>query len=418
MAVDGATVATADDPRPLRRNRDFLILWAGQSFSDAGTAMSGLVFPLLGYAITHSTIAAGAVSTAVIVGQVLARLVSGALVDRWSRKRVLVVANLVAALAFGGGAIAAAAGQLHLPSLIAVALVAGVCDAFIGPAASAGVRAVVPNEQLPGALARMQARHHVAQLIGPPVGGVLFAISHELPLAVDAVSYVVFAVACTGLGAALASVRAATGTGVLADAKAGIAFVWRHRTFRALMTWGGLFNFAMGYVFVALTLRLLRAGVHPASIGSIDGVAALAGLAGAVVAPYVVVRVRSGLLTITTALLIACIVAPVAFTTNVWIVGALFAGGMLLVPANNSAIGGYMGAATPDHFQARVFAASGILSLGLETVAPVAAGAMLGFAGGQTALLVGAALAAASIAPLLTSPEVLRLGKPSEWPRA
>lgn len=402
---------------PLRRNRDFLILWAGQAFSDAGTAMSSLVFPLLGYAITHSTLAAGAVTTAVVIGRVVARVLSGALVDRWSRKRVLVVGNTAAGVAFLAGAAAWSAGLLRLPVLLVVAVVAGTADAFIGPAASAGVRAVVPTHQLPGALARLQARHQVAQLVGPPVGGALFAISHGLPLAVDAFSYVVFAVASTALTSPLRAARDRAGR-VLTDAKEGFAFMWRHAAIRSMMTWGGLFNFAMGYVYIALTLRLLRAGVHPAAIGGIEAVSAVAGLAGAVVAPTVVSRARSGRLTIATAILLAVIVTPVAFTTNVVIVATLFALGTFLIPANNSAIGGYMAAATPDRLQARVFAASGIFSLGFATAAPLAAGAVLGATGGTTALVVGAALIAFSITPLLTNAEVLRLGKPAEWPTA
>ena len=87
----------AGDAEPLRRNRDFVILWLGETFSEAGTAMSALVFPLLGYAITRSPVAAGAVASVETVGRVVVRFVSGALVDRWSRRRVLVLANIAAA---------------------------------------------------------------------------------------------------------------------------------------------------------------------------------------------------------------------------------------------------------------------------------------------------------------------------------
>lgn len=405
------------EPVPLRRNRDFVILWAGQTFSDAGTAMSGLVFPLLGYAITHSTVAAGAVTAAELVGQVISRFISGALVDRWSRKTVLVVANAVAALAFAVGGVAAFAHALRLPLLLAVALVAGIADAFIGPAASAGVRAVVPIEQLPVAMTRLQARHHVARLVGPPIGGVLIVISHGLPLMVDATSYLVFALASSYLRSSLRATGERAG-GVLAEARAGLRFMWHHPVIRSILTWGGLFNFAMGYIYIALTLRLLRAGVHPASIGTIEAVSALAGLAGSVVAAAVVARARSGLLTITTALLLAVVVEPVAFTTNVYVVGSLFAIGTFLIPANNAAIGGYCAAVTPERLQARVFAAGGILSMGFATAAPLVAGAVLGWLGGTAALSVGTALIVASITPLLTSRDVLSLGRPSEWPRA
>jgi predicted MFS family arabinose efflux permease len=402
---------------PLRRNRDFLILWAGETCSAAGTAMSALVFPLLGYAITGSPAAAGAVASVEVVGRVLVRLVSGALVDRWSRRQVLVIANVVASLAFAVGAIASFAGWLRLPVLLVVALIAGAAEAFIQPAAISALRAVVPKQQLPVAVARMQSRDHLAQLVGPPLGGALFAVAHGLPLAVDAATYAVFAVACISLSTPMRAVMATTGR-VCADARAGFSFVWKHRTVRAILTWGGLFNFATGFVFVALTLPLLRAGVHPAVIGLVQAAGAASGLAGSFVAAPLVRRSPTSLLTVATTLVIAAVTAPIAFTINPWAVGALLAFGVFLMPAVNSGIGGYLSAITPDGMQARTFAAGGILSLGFAIAAATVGGAALGWFGGTSTLLVGSLLIALTIAPLLMRQDVVRLGRPEHWDAA
>lgn len=399
---------------PLWRNRDFLILWAGETCSEAGTAMSALVFPLLGYAITGSPTAAGAVASVEVVGRVLVRFVSGALVDRWSRRRVLVLANIVAALAFAFGAFASFSGWLRLPELLVLALIAGTAEAFIQPAAAAAVRAVVRKEQLPVALARMQARDHLAQLVGPPLGGALFAVAHGLPLVVDAATYAVFAVACISLTTPMRALSGTTGR-VWADAHAGLSFVWKNGTVRAILTWGGLFNFATGFVFVALTLRLLRAGVHPAVIGLVQAAAAVSGLAGSFLAAPLVRRMPTGVLTMTTTLLIAAVTAPIAFTTNAWVVGAFISLGVFLMPSVNSGIGGYLTAITPEGMQARMFAAGGILSLGFAIAAPTVGGATLGWLGGRATMLIGALLIALTITPLLVRPEVLRLGRPARW---
>ena len=402
------------DELPLWRNRDFVVLWVGETCSEAGTAMSALVFPLLGYAITGSAAAAGVVASAEVVGRVLVRFVSGALVDRSSRRRVLVVANIVAALAFALGAVASFAGALRLPELLVVALVAGTAEAFIQPASAAAVRAVVPKRQLPVALARVQSRDHIAQLIGPPMGGALFAVGHGLPLAVDAVTYAVFAIAALSLTTPMRGMAGATGR-VLADARAGLSFVWRHRTIRAILTWGGLFNFATGFVFVAITLRLLRAGVHPAAIGVVQGAGAVAGLAGSFLAAALVRRTPTGVLGVTTTLVIAAVTFPMAFTTNPWFIGALLFFGVFLMPSVNSGIGGYLSAITPDAMQARTFAAGGIFSMSLAIAAPTAGGATLGWLGGTATLLIGAVLIGLTITPLVVRPEVLRLGRPEQW---
>ena len=402
------------DALPLWRNRDFVILWAGEFCSATGSAMSALVFPLLGYAITGSPAAAGAVASVEVVGRVVVRFVSGAYVDRWSRRSVLVVANLIAAAAFAFGALATFARWLHLPGLMVVALVSGAAEAFIQPATAAAVRAVVPKQQLPVALARMQARDHLASLVGPPLGGALFAVAHSLPLAVDAATYAVFGGACAFLSAPMRAALETVGR-IWSDAREGFAFMWQKRTVRAILTWGGLFNFATGFVFVVVTLRLLRAGVHPAAIGVVQAAGAVAGLTGSFVAARLVRRVPTGVLTMTTTLVIAAVTAPIAFTTDPVVVGAFLSLGVFLMPSVNSGIGGYLTAITPDRMQARMFAAGGILSLSFAIAAPTVGGATLGWLGGTATLLIGAALVALTIAPLVVRPEVLRLGRPDRW---
>src|SRR5438309_6924120 len=85
----------------LSGNRDFGILWLGDMASELGSAMSMLVFPLLGYALTGSTTQAALATTAYYAGGTVVRLPVGALVDRWSRRRVLLISNLASACALG-----------------------------------------------------------------------------------------------------------------------------------------------------------------------------------------------------------------------------------------------------------------------------------------------------------------------------
>src|SRR5215211_7756199 len=180
---------------PLRRNRDFGILWASQTFSELGSSMSFFVFPLVGYALTGSTGLAAMTGAAAALGGVASRLPAGALVDRWDRKRVMVMSDLLCAVLYGSVAVAALAGVLTLPHLIVVAGLTGVAGSFFRPAETAAIKAVVPTEQLPTAFSQNQARSWIAQLIGPPVGGALYAVGRAFPFVVDAVTYAVSTVA-------------------------------------------------------------------------------------------------------------------------------------------------------------------------------------------------------------------------------
>jgi hypothetical protein len=292
----------------------------------------------------------------------------------------------------------------------------GVVSSFLDPAASAAVRAVVPAQQLPLAYTRLQARRHAVDLSGPPLGGALYSIARGLPFLVDAISYCLTALSITRLRSPLPA-PATTGAdrSFRTDLVQGLRFVWRETVIRTLMIWGGAFNFAVTVVFVAVTLRLVRAGVHPAAIGTVDAIAAAAGLLGAALAPAVIRRTRTGALTIATTLVFAAIITPMAWTQNVVIIGSLLAGGMLLLPANNAGISAYLSAATPDRLQGRMNSAAGFISNAASPLAPAVAGLLVGSVGGRAATLAGAALVVLSTAPLLASPIIRSLGRPDSW---
>src|SRR5439155_17142568 len=106
--ADGAPALAPPAPlAPLWRNRDYMLLWSGQVVSTAGSTASGIVFPLLILAITNSPTAAGIAGALSTVPYVLFSLPAGALIDRWDRKRVMVLCD-------AGGALALASIQAAL----------------------------------------------------------------------------------------------------------------------------------------------------------------------------------------------------------------------------------------------------------------------------------------------------------------
>jgi MFS family permease len=74
---------------PLRKNRDFVLLQAGQLLSAAGTQATAIAYPLLVLALTHSPTRAGVVGFTAIVPYALFGLFAGVAADRWNRKRVV-----------------------------------------------------------------------------------------------------------------------------------------------------------------------------------------------------------------------------------------------------------------------------------------------------------------------------------------
>jgi predicted MFS family arabinose efflux permease len=305
-------------------------------------------------------------------------------------------------------------GRLTLAHLVIAGFVSGATDAFASPAVSATVRTIVPRSQLPLAYTRLEARSRAASLIGPPLGGALYSVARAVPFLVDAVSYTVESVAITRLRTPLPAPNLRRQS-MRADVAEGLRFVWVNVGVRAMMIWGGLINFAGSYVFVAVTLRLIQAGTHPAAIGLVETAAAVAGLLGALVAPLILRRAPTGSLTIVFTLVMAVLIVPQAWATNVVVVGALLAAGTFLVPANNAGISAYMVSVVPDELQGRVNSAAGFIANALVPLGPVLASVALALVGGVTSLLIGAVATAATALPLLASRTIRELGPPDRW---
>ena len=82
-------VATGE-PSPLRRNRDFQLLWGGQAVSLLGSQTSKIAYPLLVLAMTGSPAKAGIAGFAAMLGYLLFPLPAGGLADRHDRKRIMI----------------------------------------------------------------------------------------------------------------------------------------------------------------------------------------------------------------------------------------------------------------------------------------------------------------------------------------
>ncbi len=410
-------VVTSARAPSLWHNRDFMILWSGETISQLGSSMSFFIFPIIGYSLTGSTTQAALALTAFALGSILFRLQAGALIDRTNRKHVMIVANLAGVGLYGSLVVALAADRLTIVHLILVALLTGIAGSFFGPAEQAAIKTVVPARQLPTAFSQNQARQHVAMLVGPPLAGVLYSVSRSIPFLVDTVTYGVSALAITRLRAPLtAPERTTTGPSKMRHEIAeGLRFLMSRGFFRATVLFATIVNFGANALFLVLTLKLLRAGVHPAAIGTIDTIGAVAGLIGAVMAPSLIKRVPTGLVAIGTALLIVVACIPMAFTNNVVIVGLLLAVALIGNPAGNAAVSSYLVAVTPDRLQGRVSSALGFTASAFQPLGPVVGGVLLAIFGGQAAMLITAGIISISVVALLASAEVRHLPTPDKW---
>lgn len=158
-------------PVPLWRNRDYMILWSGQAISQLGGGFQGLAFPLLVLFLSHSPVDAGIAGALFSLPYLILSLPAGALLDRWNRKRVMMLGESMRALSDISVPAAALVCHLTVAQLYVNSTIEGVCFVFFNLAQVAVLPRVVPREQIGDAAAQNQALSSAISLIAPPIGG-------------------------------------------------------------------------------------------------------------------------------------------------------------------------------------------------------------------------------------------------------
>ena len=296
--VDTSETPTPDQrPRSLWRNRDFVLLWSGQLISTAGTQVTSLALPLLILAVTNSPAQAGIVAACSSLPRFLFALPAGALVDRWDRKRVMIVCDSVQVIAMGSIPIALALGHLSMIQLYLVAFSQGTCFVFFWLARLASLPRVVAREQLPAAVARNEVAESAVTLLSPPLGGVIFSLGHALPFLGDAISYAISVISLCFIRVPFQAERKpkteATPRHLFAEMLVGMRWLWRSPLIRFMSFVYAGFALAGGYELGVIVLATAR-GATPLVIGLIFAAGGVGGLVGALIAPRIQRSYRFG----------------------------------------------------------------------------------------------------------------------------
>lgn len=307
---------------PLRRNRDFQLLWSGSAFAFLGKEIVDLVYPLVVLAVTGSPAWAGAFGGVQLFVSLLVGLPAGALADRCDRRLLLVIMEAVRALATGSVLIAVVLNALTLPHLLAVAVAVGAVQPFGGSARMLLVRAVVPSKQLTAALTQEEVRSHAASLAGPTLGGFLYATAAAVPFATAAVSFLLSLV-CT----LFVRVPPTSSTVDRPPVRvlAGLALLWRTPILRHSTLFAAMLNLVSAPLVLVVVVVLTRAGASPTMVGVTMASMAVGGLAGTLFIGPLHRKLSPGslmlLLGATSVLLIAALALPWGAG---WLAAALF----------------------------------------------------------------------------------------------
>jgi MFS family permease len=371
---------------PLRRNRDYTLLWTGQTLSLIGTSSSALAYPLVALALTHSPARAGIVGAANWLPYALFQLAAGAFVDRWNRRTTMLVCDGLNALALASLVIAYPLGVLSFWQLVAVAFVDRTLSTFFAPAENAALARIVPPERLPEAVGRNDAREHLSTLLGPPLGGALFGVAAYAPFAADAVSYGLSfgCVAAVRTPLTAASVERSP---LRAEIAAGLRFIWRVPFLRASILQATGTNLTWSAVTLTLVLVTREHGASGAEIGAMLALMGVGGLFGSAASRSLLARSSLPAIVIGSIWIWTALIALLLTSTNAFVLGALIGAALFFAPTWNGAVVGATMRLTPDELRGRVAAADALLSFGLRPLAFLSVGYLDETAGGRTTLV-------------------------------
>jgi MFS family permease len=405
--------------RSLSRNRDFTALWVGATVAELGSRVSTFAMPLVAYVMTGSAFWAATAEAAYLLGMVAMLLPAGVIADRCDRLRVMRLSHGSGVLLYASLVAAGVTGTLTLPHLLVVALLTGVAAGLFSPAETSAVRTVVVTEELPTALSQVQARQHVASLLGGPLGGALFGLARWAPFAANTLTYAAGWLLLGRVRADLSPRRTPGGevTRPLSDLATGIRWTWARPFFRVVLCWAPLVNLTINALFFVALLRLVEAGFPAWQIGLVEAVIGGCGILGALAAPWLIERMATGRLAVLIAWSFVPLSVPLAFWNHPVVMALAASVGLFLNPAGNAGVGSYRMAVTPRALIGRVQSAMQFVSMLSMPLAPVLAGALLAGLGGRDAVLVLTGLTAlVALIPTL-SRSVRSVPRPAEWPR-
>lgn len=375
----------------LLRQRNFALLWFGGLISLAGNWMLSIALPVHVYQLTGSTLATGITFVARTLPNIALASLAGVFVDRWDRRRTMIVTNLLLALSLLPLLL------VHSPDMVWIVYIAVFVQAtiaqFFGPAENALLPLLVGQDQLMPAHALNSLNNNLARLIGPALGGLVAGLVGLTGVVIaDAATYLIAAAMIAAMRQIPASVPepsdeqrsepVTTWAAIWRDLREGLLLVARSRVLIVLFVMTGLMAIGegiMSVLFVPFVTRALRG--EALQIGWLMSAQAIGGLIGSALIGAVTARVAPARL-IGPSMVLFGLVDLIMFVYPVF-APVLWPALLLIIVVGIPSVGAMtsfntlMTISVADRFRGRIFGAYSTL-FGLITLGGMLIGSMLG----------------------------------------
>ncbi|WP_341995782.1 MFS transporter [Microbacterium sp. LWH7-1.2] len=292
-AVDPARPAPA--PRgSLWRDRNFLTLWSGQALSQFGAQITELAIPVLAVLMLDATEwEVGLLNAAQVAAFLVVGLPAGAWIDRMRKRRVMIWADAVRAVALATLPVLALLGVLEIWHMIVVALIMGVATVFFDVSYQSIIPSLVRTDQIGEANGKLQSTYELANIAGPGVGGWLIGVL-TAPFAIFATvgTYVASFIALLFTRDHEKPRPAEDRKPLVHEIGEGLRWVFGNPLLRRIVGTTGTANFFGTIAQTLVPIFVLRElGLSPQMFGIVFSLSAVGGLVGAMVTPRIIALV-------------------------------------------------------------------------------------------------------------------------------
>ncbi len=323
----------------LLRHRNFRFLWVGQALSDFGDGLIGLALLILIERVTGSTAALATMAIVVALPYVLLGPVAGVYVDHWSRKRVMIVSDLLRGLLVLGYMVGAHPNWFWILYVVGF-LEAGV-STFFSPARSALVANILPEDALLSANSLTQMTQILMRLLGMAAAGALLSKADVYwPMTlVDSATFFASMVLVFFIrvpAARHSEVATHTVADVWREIKVGAATVFRSRVLTGILVAAGVAMLGLGAInilFVPLLLNDLR--VSPTWFSAVQGALSAAMITSGALVALIATRLKPTMIVSAALVGVGIGIGAISQVRNIWqLLALLFLVGWLVTPLN------------------------------------------------------------------------------------
>ena len=348
------------------KNRHFLALWLGQVVSNIGDYFYFLAVPIAVNRLTGSTMAVASSVMSIFLPQLLFGLVAGVFVDRWNRKRTMIVADLLRGLIVLLCLTIQSADQVWV--FYVVGFLVSTVSRFFFPARSASIPLIVEKEEWMVANGLSQITQTVALITGSALAG--FAIGlwgEQVAFVADSLSYfisAIFILTITVPHRLPSTVGERSGRGQLGavwqELRAGLSFVKSSRVLAGVLMGLGVIQLGLGamqVIWVPFFQKFFEIG--PEGLGIVDSTQGFGMAVGAVTIGFLAARVKRATTIGAGVAAIGFLITLIGLSPSfVLTLGLSFALGLFLSPVQ-AALSTVIQLAVPDDKMGRVNSAIG-----------------------------------------------------------